>query len=253
MGEGIRDKSIAGIKWSAIESYANQGIKFILSLVMARQLLPSDFGLIGMVAVFFAVTQTFVDSGFGEALIRKRNQSDVDYSTVFYFNIVVSIGCYVVLFFCAPLIALFFEEPILKDLVRVVGLTIIVNSFKVVQTSIFIIDVNFKAIAKATLTSNLISGIIGIILAYHGVGVWALVCQNIIACVLNVIILWIISKWRPLLIFSRESFKDLFNYGSKILGAGLLNTLYQNINTLCIGKFYTPSDLGYYTYGCQFP
>lgn len=253
MSDGIRDKSLRGIKWSAIESYANQGIQFILSLIMARLLLPSDYGLIGMIAIFFAVAQTFVDSGFGEALIRKLDQSEADYSTVFYFNILVSIGCYLILFFSAPLIATFFKEPILKEIVRVVGLTVIINSFKVVQVARFTIDVDFKAIAKATLTSNLVSGIIGIILAYHGVGVWALVYQNIIACILNVIILWFISKWRPRLIFSRESFNDLFSYGSKILGAGLLNTLYQNVNTLCIGKFYTPADLGYYTRGCQFP
>ena len=253
MGEGIRDKSVSGIKWSAIESYANQGIQFILGLIMARLLLPSDYGLIGMVAIFFAVAQTFVDSGFGEALIRKLDQSEADYSTVFYFNILVSIVCYAVLYLFAPFIATFFDEPILRDLVRVVGLTVIINSFKVVQVARFTIDVNFKAIAKATVASNLISGVIGITLAYYGVGVWALVCQNVLSCILNVMILWYISKWHPQLIFSWESFKDLFNYGSKILGAGLLHTLYVNVNTLCIGKYYTPSDLGYYTRGCQFP
>ncbi len=253
MGEGIRDKSVSGIKWSAIESYANQGIQFILGLIMARLLLPSDYGLIGMVAIFFAVAQTFVDSGFGEALIRKLDRSEADYSTVFYFNILVSIVCYAVLYLFAPFIATFFDEPILRDLVRVVGLTVIINSFKVVQVARFTIDVNFKAIAKATVASNLISGVIGITLAYYGVGVWALVCQNVLSCILNVMILWYISKWHPQLIFSWESFKDLFNYGSKILGAGLLHTLYVNVNTLCIGKYYTPSDLGYYTRGCQFP
>lgn len=253
MGESIRDKSISGIKWSAIESYANQGIQFILGLIMARLLLPSDYGLIGMVAIFFAVAQTFVDSGFGEALIRKLDQSEADYSTVFYFNIFVSIVCYAVLYLFAPLIAIFFDEPILRDLVRVVGLTVIINSFKVVQVARFTIDVNFKAIAKATVISNLISGIVGIALAYHSVGVWALVYQNVLSCILNVMILWYTSKWHPLLIFSWESFKDLFNYGSKILGAGLLHTLYVNINTLCIGKYYTSENLGYYTRGCQFP
>lgn len=253
MGESIRKKSLSGIKWSAIESYANQGIQFLLGLIMARLLLPSDYGLIGMVAIFFAVAQTFVDSGFGEALIRKLDRSEADFSTVFYFNIFVSIVCYIVLFFLAPLIASFFNEPILKDLVRVVGLTVIINSFKVVQTARFTIDVNFKAIAKATLTSNIISGLIGIGLAYYGIGVWALVFQNLISCVINVLILWYVSKWHPKRIFSRSSFKDLFSYGSKILGAGLLHTLYINITTLCIGRFYTPADLGYYTRGCQFP
>lgn len=253
MGESIRDKSLKGIKWSAIESYANQGIQFLLGLIMARLLLPSDYGLIGMVAIFFAVAQTFVDSGFGEALIRKLDRSEADFSTVFYFNIAVSVACYVILYIFAPLIASFFEEPILKDVIRVVGLTVIINSFKVVQTARFTIDVDFKAIAKATLTSNLLSGIVGVVLAYHGVGVWSLVYQNLLSCILNVVILWYVSKWHPQLIFSKKSFKDLFNYGSKILGAGLLHTLYVNINTLCIGKFYTPADLGYYTRGCQFP
>lgn len=253
MGDSIREKSLSGIKWSAVESYASQGIQFLLGLIMARLLLPSDYGLIGMVAVFFAVAQTFVDSGFGEALIRKLDRSEVDFSTVFYFNIIVSIICYGLLYLIAPFIADFFNEPILKDIVRVVGLTVIINSFKVVQTAKFTIDVDFKAIAKATIISNLISGVIGIFLAYQGAGVWALVYQNLLSCILNVIILWYISRWRPRLIFSNESFKELFNYGSKILGAGLLHTLYVNVNTLCIGKFYTPADLGYYTRGCQFP
>lgn len=253
MSQSIKQQTISGVKWSAIESYANQGIQFILGMIMARLLLPSDYGIIGMVAIFFAVAQSFVDSGFGEALIRKQNRTEVDCSTVFYFNIVVSIICYLILFFAAPYIAVFFKEPILTDIVRVVGLTIIINSFKIVQTARYTITIDFKSIAKVTLISQILSGIAGIVFAYNGFGVWSLVYQNLLNSILSCTILLWLSKWKPRLNFSFDSFKELFNYGSKMLAAGLLHTLYININTLCIGKFYSPADLGYYSRGIQFP
>lgn len=253
MSQSIKQQTISGVKWSAIESYASQGIQFILGMIMARLLLPSDYGVIGMVAIFFAVAQSFVDSGFGEALIRKQNRTETDCSTVFYFNIVVSAICYAILFLLAPYIAVFFSEPILTDIVRVVGCTIIINSFKIVQTARYTAAVDFKSIAKVTLISQLLSGIAGIAFAYNGFGVWALVYQNLLNSFLSCIILLGLSKWKPQLRFSFLSFKEMFNYGSKMLAAGLLHTLYVNINTLCIGKFYSPADLGYYSRGCQFP
>lgn len=253
MAKSIKQQTISGVKWSAIESYANQGIQFILGMIMARLLLPSDYGIIGMIAIFFAVAQSFVDSGFGEALIRKRNRTEVDYSTVFYFNIVVSIICYFILFLAAPYIADFFNEPILTDIVRVVGLTIIINSLKIVQIAQYTIAIDFKSIAKATLISQVLSGLAGILFAYKGFGVWSLVYQNLLNSLLSCALLLCLSKWKPLLRFSFSSFKEMFSYGSKMLTAGLLHTLYVNINTLCIGKFYSPTDLGYYSRGCQFP
>lgn len=253
MADSIKKQTLSGIKWSAIESYANQGIQFLLGLIMARLLLPSDYGIIGMVAIFFAVSQSFVDSGFGEALIRKQDRTEVDFSTMFYFNIFVAALCYVILFFIAPYIAIFFKEPILTDVVRVVGITVIINSFKIIQTTKFTIEVNFKSIAKASLISRLISGVLGVFFAYTGHGLWSLVYQNIIASVLDVCLLWKISNWRPQWKFSWKSLTNMFSYGSKILASGLIHTLYININTLCIGKFYSPADLGYYSRGCQFP
>lgn len=253
MPQSIKQNTISGVKWSAIEAYANQGIKFLLGMVMARLLLPSDYGIIEMVAVFFAVAQSFVDSGFGDALIRKQDRTETDFSTVFYFNIAVSVACYLILFFAAPYIATFFKEPVLTDVVRVVGLTVVINSFKIVQHTRYVISIDFKSIAKVTLVSQILSGLIGIALAYNGFGVWSLVYQNLLFSILSCVIMLWMSKWRPLLKFSIKSFKEMFNYGSKMLAAGLVHTLYININTFCIGKFYTPTDLGYYTRGCQFP
>lgn len=253
MGEDLRSQSISGIKWSAIERFAVQGIQFIIGLILARLLSPSDYGIIGMLAIFIAISQTIIDSGFSKALIQKQDRSEIDFATAFYFNVVVGLICYVLLYALSPSIALFFNEPILKDVLRVLSINLFLNSLAVVPIAKLSIKVDFKTQSKASVFSTLISGTLGILLAYKGVGVWALVAQSVSHSFVNVLMLWSLLKWKPEWIYSWESFKKLFSFGGNILIAGIISTIYDNINTLVIGKFYTTKDLGYFTRGQQFP
>lgn len=235
-----------GVIWSAIERFSVQGVSFLLSIVIARLVTPGEYGLIAMLAIFMAIAQTFIDSGFGNALIQKKDRDEVDYSTVFYFNIAVSSILYVVLYFCAPLISRFYNEPALTAVTRWIGLNLIFISFSTVQRTRLNIDLNFKLQAKISLAAVIISGLVGIALAYHGFGVWALVFQNLSNNLLATILLWISAKWHPLLTFSVSSFKRLFSFGSKLLASGLLHTIYLNLYSLVIGKFYNAADVGFY-------
>lgn len=253
MGESIKNQSLSGIKWSAIERFGVQGIQFVIGLVLARILSPSDYGIIGMLAIFMAISQTIIDSGFSNALIQKQDRTETDFSTAFYFNIVVGVICYVVLFLSSPYIAVFFKEPVLKDVLRVLAVNLFVNSLAVVPVAKLSINVDFKTQSKASIISTVISGCIGIILAYQGAGVWALVTQSVSHSVINVILLWYFLKWMPMWTYSWTSFRNLFSYGGNLLVAGLLHTIYANLTTLVIGKFYSSKDLGFYTRGQQFP
>lgn len=235
-----------GVIWSAIERFSVQGVSFLLSIVIARLVTPGEYGLIAMLAIFMAIAQTFIDSGFGNALIQKKDRNEVDYSTVFYFNIAVSSILYVVLYFCAPLISRFYNEPELTAVTRWIGLNLIFISFSTVQRTRLNIDLNFKLQAKISLAAVIISGLVGIVLAYHGFGVWALVFQSLSNNLLATILLWISAKWHPLLTFSVSSFKRLFSFGSKLLASGLLHTIYLNLYSLVIGKFYNAADVGFY-------
>lgn len=219
---------------------------------MARLLTPADYGLVGMLAIFIAVSQSLIDSGFSQALIRKQDRSEIDNSTVFYFNIVVGIILYIILYLCAPLIAKFYSEPKLVPITRLIGLNIIFNSLAVVQRALLTIRLDFKTQAKASLIGAIVSGIIGIIMAYTGFGVWAIVTQQIFNLALVTLFLWLLSHWKPILIYSWDSFRELFSFGSKLLGAGLLDTLYRNLYLIVIGKIFRASDLGYYTRAHQF-
>ncbi len=221
-------------------------------IIMARILTPSDYGLVGMIAIFIAVSQSLIDSGFSQALIRKRDRSEIDNSTVFYFNIAVGITLYLVLFLSAPAIARFYNEPLLTSITRVIGLGLLFNSLGVVQRAIFTTTLNFKTQAKATLIGAVISGIVGISMAYSGYGVWAIVAQQMANIVLVNIFLWVFSKWRPILKFSKDSFTSLFSFGSKLMISGLIDTLYKNMYLIVIGKFFRAQDLGYYTRAHQF-
>lgn len=235
-----------GVIWSAIERFSVQGISFILSIVIARLVTPAEYGLIAMLAIFMAIAQSFIDSGFGNALIQKKDRNEVDYSTVFYFNIVVSVILYGILSLCAPLIAQFYNQPELTSVTRWIGLNLIFISLSIVQQTRLNIDLNFKLQAKVSLAAVIISGIIGVVLAYHGYGVWALVTQSLSNNLLSTIFLWIVAKWHPLWVFSFDSFKRLFSFGSKLLASGLMHTIYLNLYSLVIGKFYKAADVGYY-------
>ena len=248
MGE-IKQQTLSGVKWSAIGRFSTQGVSFLIGLILARLLSPSDYGVVGMIGIFMAIAQSFIDSGFSSALIRKKDCSEIDYSTAFYFNIVVGAVSYGLLFILAPFIANFFETPILKEVVRVVSINLFLNSLTIVQGAKLTAALDFKSQAMVSLITTVISGIIGISFAYNGYGVWALVYQSVTSSLFRVILLWIVTKWKPALIFSRDSFKSLFSFGGKILTAGLLHTIYTNFITLVIGKFYTPKDLGFYSRG----
>lgn len=219
---------------------------------MARVLLPSDYGMIGMLAIFMAIAQVLIDSGFSNALIRKTDRSEVDYSTVFYFNILVGAVLYSVLFFSAPLIARFYNTPELTALTRVVALNLFINSLAVVQRAVLTIRLDFKTQAKATFTAALLSGGIGVGMAYSGWGVWSLAVQTVLNALFVTLLLGILSKWKPACVFSVRSFKEMFSFGSKLLASGLLEVIYQNIYTLVIGKKFASADLGYYTRADQF-
>ncbi len=243
----LKHKTISGLFWSFSETGINQLVHLVIGIILARLLSPDEFGLIGMIIIFIAVSQSFIDSGFSQALIRKTDCKQKDYTTVFYFNLLAGILFYLILFFLSPSISQFFNEPILRDLVRVLGLILIINSFAIIQRTILIKNINFKLQAKITLSSSVLSGIIGITLAYNGFGIWSLVVQRILNQLFIATLLWIFNRWLPTLEFSKQSFKEMFSFGSKLLASGLINTIYQNIYYLIIGKFFSATDLGYYT------
>lgn len=247
MPDSLKQKAAKGILWSTIERFSVQGVQFLIMIVMARLLTPHDYGLIGMLAIFIAVAQSLIDSGFSQALIRKQDRTEVDNNTVFYFNIVVSVLLYLILYVSAPSVADFYNTPQLCPVMRVICLGIIFNSLAVVQRALLTIRIDFKTQAKATLIAAVTSGIVGITMAYHSFGVWSLVTQQLLNLGLNTGLLWLLSKWRPQLVYSWQSFHELFAFGSKLLASGLLDTIYRNIYPIVIGKLFSASSLGHYT------
>lgn len=248
----MKSKTISSIIWSSIERFSSLGIQFIFSLIIARQLSPSDYGMIAMLSIFMALAQTLIDSGFSNALIQKQNSNHTDFSTAFFFNIIVGIILYFIFIAIAPLIASFYNTPALIEVIYIVSFNFIINSLAVVQRAILTIRLDFKRQAWISLISVLISGLIASYLAYHGKGVWAIVFQGLISNFVSMILLWITTKWYPQWSFSIKSFKELFGFGSKILTSGLLNTLYTNLYSIIIGKFYAPTDLGYFNRSSTF-
>ncbi len=221
-------------------------------IVMARVLTPEDYGLVGMLTIFIAISQALVDSGFSQALIRKQDRTEIDNSTVFYFNIGIGLILYLILFFCAPLIARFYNEPLLTPMTRVISISVVINSLVVVQRALLTIEIDFKTQAKASLVAAITAGAIGIVMAYSGYGVWAIVWFQLSNLGVNMILLWILSKWRPSRKYSWKSFRELFAFGSKLAASGVIDTVYNNVYLLVIGKIFNASDLGYYTRASQF-
>lgn len=243
----LKEKAIHGFAWSAIDNFANQGILFVISVFLARILSPSDYGLIAMISIVLAISNCFINSGFGNALIRKTDLSNEDCSTAFYFNILVAVGCYLLVFLIAPFVADFYERPILTPILRWQAVTLILGSFIIVQKSIINKKIDFKTTAKISTISNIVSGIVALIMAYNGYGVWSLVGMGISQSLLQLILFWCYSSWHPRLIWSKRSFNYLWNYGSKLLASGLLDTMFINIYPIVIGKMFSPMSLGYYT------
>ena len=247
----IKEQSLTGFKWSAIGEVSTHGIKFVLGLLIARLLMPEDFGIIGMLAIFMAVSAQFVNCGFGNALIRRIDRTEDDLCTAFYFNIVVGICAYGGLFAAAPYMADFFNTPVLKDVVRVLALSIVVSSLGIVPRALRTIQVDFRSQAYASIISVIVSGGIGLFMAFSGYGVWALVWQQVTGALVSVCVIWWFARWWPAWRYSWQSFWSMFSYGSKLLASSLLHTVYRHASSLVIGKFYTPTDLGYYDRGAS--
>lgn len=230
--------------WSAIDRFSVQGLGFLMSIVISRFVMPEEYGSVAMLGIFIAVSHSLIDSGFSTALIQKQDRTDADMSTVFYTNMGMSVLLYLLLYAVSPLIAAFYNEPRLELLTKVVCLNIVIYSATLVQNTHLIIQMDFKSIYKASIISALVSGLVGIALAWLGYGVWALVVQSFLSAAVKSIALWFFSSWSPLLRFSTDSLKQLFGFGSKFMFSGILHHLYLNLYTLVIGRFYNATEVG---------
>ena len=245
--DSLKNKAIKGVGWSAADAFLGQGVTFIVGLVLARLLSPDEYGLIGICLIFTTVLNGIVDSGFSNALIRKKDVSDEDYNTMFITNMVICIVLYTTLFVSAPLISNFFKREELTALVRATGLVLFFNALSITQVTILTKKIDFKTKTKASLISAIISGVIGIALAFRGYGVWALVTQQLSKQLLYTLCLWILNKWWPKFTFYKESFKYMWGFGWKLLVSGLLNNIWTQLYQVVIGRCYTPSTLGHFT------
>ena len=249
----IKSKVISGMGWKFGERISAQAVSFVVSIVLARLLCPEDYGAIAIVNIFITLANVFVDSGFGNSLIQKKNADNLDFSSVLYFNIVMSIGLYVLLYISAPFIAGFYNIEVLSSVIRVLGLRLIVAGINNVQHAYVSKQMIFKRFFWSTLFGTVLSAVIGIAMAYKGYGVWALVGQYMTNTTVDTLVLWFTVKWRPILKFSISRLKSLFTYGWKLLVSALLDTGYNEIRSLLIGKIYTPADLALYDKGKSFP
>lgn len=246
-GESLKNKTIKGTFWSAADAFLGQGVTFLVGIVLARLLSPTEYGLIGICSIFTVVLNGVVDSGFSTALIRKKNVTDNDYNTMFITNMAVSVIMFVGLYAVAPLIAYFFERPVLISLIRVMGLILIFQALSITQVTILTKRIDFRTKTKASLFSSVCSGIIGIAMAYGGSGVWALVGQHLSKQILYTISLWILNRWWPKLKFSWDSLHYMWGFGWKIMLSGLLNNIWNQLYQVVVGKCYSPETLGQYS------
>lgn len=253
MENELKGKAISSMLWRFLERCGAQGVTFLVTIVLARLLAPEVYGLMALVSVFTAILQVFVDSGLGNALIQKKDTDDLDFSSVFFFNLFMSIVLYLLLFFCAPLIAAFYHNPELTLVIRVLGIILLIAGVKNVQQAYVSRKLQFKRFFFATLGGTIGAAVIGIAMAYMGFGIWALVAQSLFNTMLDTVILWLTVRWRPQMMFSFARLKVLLRYGWKLLTSALLHTFYTNLRTLIIGKLYTPMDLAYYEKGQSFP
>lgn len=251
--QDINSKVIGGFFWRFAERIGAQGVAFVVSIILARLLVPEVYGTIALVTVFTAILNVFIDSGLGNALIQKKDADDLDFSSVFYFNIIMCCGLYFLMFFAAPFIASFYNDSTLTPVVRVLSLTLIISGVKNVQHAYVARTMQFKRFFFATLGGTIGAAIIGIYIAYRGYGVWALVAQQVFNAAVDTIILWISVKWRPKKEFSWKRLKSLFSYGWKLLVSALLDTGYGKLRQLIIGKMYTSADLAFYNRGENLP
>lgn len=243
----LKERTIKGFSWAFLDNFANQGIQFTVGIILARLLTPQEYGLVGMLAIFLAVADTFTIGGFGEALIRKSNPSREDYSTIFLTNVCIGFVFYVLMYLGGPAIGAFFEEPILEKIIALLGLTIIINAFALVPRVPLIKNLDFKSITKISVSSNLVSGSVAIWLALKGYGVWSLVWRRLIHDFIACILVNILSRPPLRLHFDAGSFRELLGFGSKLLVSRLVTELYNNIYYVIIGKFFSARELGLFT------
>lgn len=233
--------------WTSIQRFAGMGIQFISGIVLARLLTPDDYGCIGMLSIFMVIANSFVDGGFASALIQKKRPTQEDYSTVFFFNLGMSLLMYTILFVSAPSIARFYKMPILCSVLRVQGLVLLIHAFSIIQNNQLKKQFRFKKIAIVTLATSIISLTVTIFMAYKGFGVWALVTMNLLSAFIPALVYWLTNKWHPLWVFSKASFKELFNFGFFMFLTHIINNTCNNIQGLLIGRFYDPATMGYYS------
>lgn len=252
VSESLKKKTVRGTFWSALDNIANQGVTFLVGLVLARLLTPHEYGLIGYIMILVAVFNSIVDSGFSNALIRKKDAGETDYSTAFIFNLAVSLVMVAAMVLVAVPFSRFFKEPQLVPLVRVMSVIVVINALALIQRTRLVKSVDFKTQTKASLISSVSSGAVGLAMAFGGLGVWSLVGQQISRQLINTVCIWILNRWTPSWRFSWSSFRELFGFGWKLLVSGLIDTVWKEIYQLVIGKFYSTSTLGQYTRGKQF-
>lgn len=243
----LKQKAVSGLSWRISGDLINYAITFIIGIILARLLSPREYGLLGMVTIFTVLTQPFINSGFQQALIRRKRCTQQDFSTVFYFNFVVGVCFYTIVFFSAPYISSFFNEPQLIKITRIIGLIIIIDAATLIQTTLIARDLNFKLQTKVSFVSNILSGILGIFLAYSGYGVWSLVYKTIASHLLKSSLFWINNRWKPEFTFSFSILKELFGFSSKLLVSGILDKIYFNIYNLVIAKYFSAKELGLFT------
>lgn len=247
INDNLKTKAFSGVMWTSIQKFAGMGISFISGIILARLLTPEDYGCIGMLSIFMLVAGSFVDGGFATALIQKKRPTQEDYSTIFFFNLGMSLLMYGVLFFSAPAIARFYSMPLLSSVLRVQGSVLIINALSLIQSNQLRKQFKFKKLAIVNLLTSIISITITIIMAYRGFGVWALVAMNILMALIPTIIYWITNKWYPLWVFSKESFKELFSFGFFMFLTSIITRICNSIQGLLIGRFYNPATMGYYS------
>ncbi|MDL1963290.1 MAG: lipopolysaccharide biosynthesis protein [Deltaproteobacteria bacterium] len=247
MSDGLKNKTLHALFWSFFERIGQQGIQFVISIILARLLFPEEFGLIAMLTIFMAIAQSFINSGFGQALIQKQNATHIDECSIFYFNIFVGFFAAGLLYLAAPWIAGFYNQPLLVPLTCALSLNLIINAFGLVQITLLTKHIDFKTQLKVSVIATVISGTIGVTMALNGFGVWSLVAQSLSGNLFRTALLWIFNTWRPSLVFSFVSLRGMFAFGSKLLCAKLIATIFNNIYLIVIGKIFSAADLGFYS------
>ena len=233
--------------WSFLEKLSSQAVSFIIGIILARLLTPYDYGVVGLTAIFIAISNVFIEAGFANALIQNQHRTEKDLSTAFYFNVVVGLVCYIVLWVATPSIANWFNEPLLIPLLKIVGLNVVLNSLCIVQTALLTAKLNIRLQTIINLSAQVPAGILAVIMAYKCMGVYALAMQTVLSSLIKVVLLWIFAKWIPKETFNKNSFISLWKFGSRLLGANLIGTAFNQIYSIIIGKFIGKKELGYFS------